>query len=72
VSCCCGKLVTEARGPFRNPEEGERPPLETATKQRLVKTVTDGEDLVCPVVICEACSNEMYKESNKSDYQSRL
>jgi hypothetical protein len=30
-----------SRGQFGNPEEGERPPLETATKQRLVKTVTD-------------------------------
>jgi hypothetical protein len=31
-------LVAEARGQFRNPEEGEHPPLEAATKQRLVKT----------------------------------
>jgi hypothetical protein len=41
VSCCCEKLVDEARWQFRNPEEGERPPLKAATKQRLVKTVTD-------------------------------
>jgi hypothetical protein len=40
-------------GQFQSPEEGERPPLEAATKQRLVKTVTDWEDLVCAVVICE-------------------
>jgi hypothetical protein len=32
------KLVAEARGQFRNPEEGERPPLEAVTRQRLVKT----------------------------------
>jgi hypothetical protein len=31
------KPVTEARGEFGNPEEGERPPLEAATKQRLEK-----------------------------------
>jgi hypothetical protein len=44
-----------ARGQFGNPEEGGRPPLKAATKQRLVKTVTDWEDMVCPIVICEAC-----------------
>jgi hypothetical protein len=32
VSCCCEKLVAEARGQFGNPEEGERPPIEAATK----------------------------------------
>jgi hypothetical protein len=32
------KLVAEARGQFANPEEGERPPLGDATKQRLMKT----------------------------------
>jgi hypothetical protein len=31
-------LVAEAGDSFENPEEGERPPLEAATKQRLVKT----------------------------------
>jgi hypothetical protein len=31
-------VVVEARGYFRNPEEGERPPLEAVTR-RLVKTV---------------------------------
>jgi hypothetical protein len=36
--CCCEKLVVEARGQFGNPEEGERPLLEAATRQRLVKT----------------------------------
>jgi hypothetical protein len=41
VSCCCEKLVAEARGQFGNPEEGERPPLEAATRQRLVRTITD-------------------------------
>jgi hypothetical protein len=34
VSCCCGKLVAEARGQFGNPEEGESLPIEAATKQR--------------------------------------
>jgi hypothetical protein len=46
VSCCCEKLVAEARGPFGNPEEEKRPPLEAATKQRLMKT----EDFMCAVV----------------------
>jgi hypothetical protein len=32
------KLVAWIRGQFGNLEEGERPPLEAATKQRLVKT----------------------------------
>jgi hypothetical protein len=41
VSCCCEKLVAEAREQFGNPEEGERPPLEVTAKERLVKTVTD-------------------------------
>jgi hypothetical protein len=45
---------------FWNPRETERPPLESATKQRLVKNVTDWEDLVCPVIIFK-CSNELYK-----------
>jgi hypothetical protein len=38
VSCCCEKLVAEARGQLGNPEEGECPTLETVTRQRLVKT----------------------------------
>jgi hypothetical protein len=38
VSCCCETLVAEARVYFGNPEEEDRPPLEAATKQRLVKT----------------------------------
>jgi hypothetical protein len=37
VSCCCEKLVAEARGQFGNPEEEERPPLEAVTR-KLVKT----------------------------------
>jgi hypothetical protein len=32
------KIVAEAEKLFENPQEGERPPLEAATKQRLVKT----------------------------------
>jgi hypothetical protein len=39
---CCDLLLSEVgswgREPFGNLEEGERPPLEAATKQRLVKT----------------------------------
>jgi hypothetical protein len=37
VSCCCEKLVTEARGQLGNPEEGERLPLEAVTR-KLVTT----------------------------------
>jgi hypothetical protein len=55
----CELLLLEAgswgRGPFGNPQEVERSPLEAATKQRLVKTVTDWEHLMCCVVICEVC-----------------
>jgi hypothetical protein len=32
------QLVAEAGGQSRNPQEGKRPPFETATKQRLFKT----------------------------------
>jgi hypothetical protein len=35
---CCEKLVAEARGQFGSTEEGERPPLEAVTRERLVKT----------------------------------
>jgi hypothetical protein len=42
-------LGAQARRQFRNPEEGERPPLEAATEQRLVKTGT----LVCVIVNCK-------------------
>jgi hypothetical protein len=52
-----GQLLLKAgswgREPFGNPQEGERTQLKVATKQRLVKTVTDWEDLVCPVVVYE-------------------
>jgi hypothetical protein len=34
-------LVAEIGGQFGNPEEGEHPLLEAATKQQLVKTATD-------------------------------
>jgi hypothetical protein len=43
------------RSPCFNREEEERPPLEAAAKQQIVKTVTDWEDLVCPIVTCEVC-----------------
>jgi hypothetical protein len=42
LSRCFEKLVAEA-GTVRIPEEGERPPLEAATKQRLRKT----EKILC-------------------------
>jgi hypothetical protein len=32
------KWVAEARGQFRNPEDGECPPFQAATKQWLMKT----------------------------------
>jgi hypothetical protein len=38
-------------GQFGNPEEGECLPVEATIKQRLVNTVTDWEDLACPIVI---------------------
>jgi hypothetical protein len=41
VSCCCEELVPEAE----NTEEWERPPLKAATRQRLVKTVTENISL---------------------------
>jgi hypothetical protein len=41
-SCSCEKWEAGkwGRGQFGNTEEAERPPLESATKQRLVKTET--------------------------------
>jgi hypothetical protein len=47
--------VAEAGGQFGNPEEGERPPLEAATKQRLVKTVTENTSLGV-IVLCKVQS----------------
>jgi hypothetical protein len=45
------KMVAEAGVQFGNPEEGERPPLEADTKQRLVKT----EKTLCAVVgMCDS------------------
>jgi hypothetical protein len=41
------------QGQFENPEEEERPWLEAANKQRLIKTAKDWENLVCPTVIRE-------------------
>jgi hypothetical protein len=52
VSCCCEKLVAEDRGQFRNPEEGERPPLEAATEQRLAKTQQTENTYLSAVVNC--------------------
>jgi hypothetical protein len=45
---CCELLVWEAgswgRKQFGNPEEGKCQPFEAATKEQLVKTVTDWKD----------------------------
>jgi hypothetical protein len=46
----CEKLVAEARGVFGNPEEGERPPLETVTRQRMMKAQQAGKTCVHAVV----------------------
>jgi hypothetical protein len=43
------------RGLFRNPEEVERPPLEAATRQRLVKTRQTEKTYVCVLVNCKGC-----------------
>jgi hypothetical protein len=54
---CCELLLWKAgscgMGIVENPEEGERPMLEAAAKQQLVKPVTGWKDLVCPLLICE-------------------
>jgi hypothetical protein len=45
------EVDSRGRGKSGNPEEGERLPLEAATKQRLVKT----EELICAVVtVCNS------------------
>jgi hypothetical protein len=51
-SSCCELLVAEAQGQYGSSEDGERLPLEAATKQQLVKNVTDRKDLVFPIFIC--------------------
>jgi hypothetical protein len=55
----CELLLFEAgswgQGQFGNPEEGECMLLEAATKQGLVKIITDWEDLMYPIVIFEVC-----------------
>jgi hypothetical protein len=53
VTCCCENLVTEAGDISITQRKEETSTVEAATKQRLVKTVTGWEDLVCPVVICK-------------------
>jgi hypothetical protein len=35
VSCCSQKLVAEAGRQFRNPEEGEHPPLKAVSRKLL-------------------------------------
>jgi hypothetical protein len=48
-------VVAEARGQFGNPEEGERLPLEAATRQRLVKTLQAEKTYVFALVNCKVC-----------------
>jgi hypothetical protein len=43
VKFCCEKLVAEARGQFGKPEERERSPLKSVTKQRIVKAQQAGK-----------------------------
>jgi hypothetical protein len=51
VTCyCCKNLVYEAGDTLGT--QRERPLLKAATKQRLIKIVTDLKVLVCPVVKC--------------------
>jgi hypothetical protein len=75
VSCCCEKLVAEARIQLGNPEEGGQSPLEAATKQRLMQACLNTSVCVCVCV----CNSEMWsvimrciEEPNKSDNQSKL
>jgi hypothetical protein len=55
VSCCCEKLVVEARVQFGNPEEGEYPSLEAVTEQRLVKTQQAEKTYVRALMNCRVC-----------------
>jgi hypothetical protein len=56
------------RAPFGNLEKGDRPPLEAATKQRLVKTWL--WTLACVTVISKVQSRVVLKKLNKSDLRS--
>jgi hypothetical protein len=53
-SCSCEKWEVGcwSRGQFENPKEEECPQLEEATKQRLMKTVTENTSL-CVIMICK-------------------
>jgi hypothetical protein len=55
MSCCCGKLVVEARGQFENPEERELPPLEAVTSQGLANTQQTVKTKLCALVKCKVC-----------------
>jgi hypothetical protein len=73
---CCELLLLEGcswgREQFENPEEGEHPLLVAATKQWLVETVTDWEQLVCVWQWFVKCSHVLcVKLFNKSDCQSK-
>jgi hypothetical protein len=58
------RLLWEAgslgRGHFGNPEGGECSPLEADTKQGLVKTNTDWDDLLRPLVTCDVCGEQWH------------
>jgi hypothetical protein len=43
------------RGQFGNPEEGERPPLEAVTRERLMKTQQAEKTWVFAQVNCKVC-----------------
>jgi hypothetical protein len=49
------------RGPFGNPEDGGRPPLEVATRQRLGKTENDFKCAVVTVIFGVCNSGRLSK-----------
>jgi ribosomal protein S26 len=51
VSCCFEKLVVMAEGSSGTQRKGNVLYLEAAMKQRLLKTVRDWGDIICPIVI---------------------
>jgi hypothetical protein len=59
--CCYELLLWEAGScgwvQFENPEEAESLPLETVTRQRLVKTQQAENTEVCAVVNYEVCES---------------
>jgi hypothetical protein len=49
VSCCCEKLVADAWGQVRIPEEGEHPPLEAVTRRVVKMQQTENTLVNCEV-----------------------